>query len=151
MSQSTGYLRRLTFGTVSSVLFCALLLGLLPAGCGGCSAVYYPNTLDVTLEGTVPLSYTITLAVPEGQTYSVQCKPNRPAQMPDFSNPSGTCEHQGATFYNFTPSIITATLLWDAQSMSQTVQPVYETHWPDGRYCQSFDTSSISFSVPRKP
>jgi hypothetical protein len=139
--------RGLNTGMVSVVFLCSLCVGLIPAGCGACSAVMYMDTLEVILGGSRPRVYTLEVSAPGGQPHRVECGSNiMPA--PSMSEAYGICQDNGAVFYNFSPDEMTITLLWDNHRVSQTFKPSYETKWPDGPSCQSFRVGRVSLTIP---
>jgi hypothetical protein len=99
------------------------------AGCG--------FGLEVVFEGAIPDDYTLAAATPEGETLTVRCL-DGVGQYPDNYFPRnryGVCTPTGVNFLEFAPDLLTITVTWDGQSVTQDFQPVYEVQHPNGPAC----------------
>lgn len=100
---------------------CAVECTLLP--CPG---------LAVQLEGLVPSEYTITLSSPDAGSVSRTCSSATP------------CPSDLIRFVGYAPQEVTVSVVGATSSVGITVQPSYQTVYPNGPKCGACRTATIT-------
>jgi hypothetical protein len=115
----------------------ALVAGatLLLGACGvECTLLPCPG-LTVQLQGVVPSDYTVTLSSPGANPVSRSCGAATP------------CLGNQISFAGRAPDTATVSVVWAGNSVAVTVQPSYETVYPNGTRCNACRAATITITL----
>ena len=108
---------------------------LLYSACGiECTLLPCPG-LAVQLEGMIPPEYTVTLSSPDAESMSRTC------------NSASPCPADLIRFFGYAPQEVTVSVVWVSGSVAVTVQPNYETVYPNGPGCSECRTATITIEL----
>lgn len=108
---------------------------LLYSACGvECTLLPCPG-LAVQLEGVIPPEYTVTLSSPDAESVSRTC------------NSASPCPADLIRFVGYAPQEVTVSIVGASGSVAVTVQPRYQTVYPNGPDCGGCRTATITIEL----
>ncbi len=117
--------------TLASLVAAALVY----SACGlECTLLPCPG-LAVQLQGVIPPEYTVTLSSPDAQSVSRTCTSASP------------CLGNLVRFFGYAPQEATVSVVWAGGSVAVTLQPRYETVYPNGPDCGGCHTATITIEL----
>ena len=111
-------------------------------GCG--------TALSIILSGPVPRDYVLEAVTPYDEKMSVHCIDGS-GQYADNHfqrNSYPLCTQEGVEFIRFSPDEVTITISWNGKTASQSFEPVYEIHYPNGPNCEpACRVGQVTFTI----